>query len=137
MKLIILLSLGLSCFGSIRNMSLITVVWPDNVQFLRITLAWLCASCPCRCCASCVTGLAFALIYPLSVPQEFHWCWTAAGAARCALGSEASHALRCFRVTAREHCSVTTVPASLVPLGSVSVSASSNKQATRPMSVWV
>lgn len=93
--------------------------------------------CPCRCCASCVTGPASAPVLPPSAPQVSHWCWMAAGAARCVPGSEASPALRCFPATAREDCSATTAPASPETPGSVSVSASSNEPTTRPMSVWV
>lgn len=80
--------------------------------------------CPSRCCASCVTGPASAPVPPRSAPQESHWCWTAAAAARCAPGSEGSPAPSCSPATAREDCSATTAPASPETPGSVSVSAS-------------
>lgn len=80
--------------------------------------------CPSRCCASCVTGPASAPVPPRSAPQESHWCWMAAGAARCVPGSEGSPAPSCSPATAREDCSATTAPASPETPGSVSVSAS-------------
>lgn len=86
------------------------------------------AVCSCRCGASCATGPAFVPVRPPSVPPEFPWCWMAAGAARCAPGSEVRPALPWFPVTSGEDCSVTTAPASRGGLGSVSVSAPSNKQ---------
>lgn len=81
-----------------------------------------------RCCASCVTSLAPAPLLPPSVPQESRWFWMAAGVARFVHGSWASRAHTCFPATARGGCSVTTAPASLETLGSVSVSVLSKKQ---------
>lgn len=75
-----------------------------------------------RFCASCATGPASALLLSLSALRASLWCRTAAGAARCALGSEASRAQRCCPATGRKDCSVTSAPASLETLASVSVS---------------
>lgn len=122
------------------NMIIVAVITVTSEDFYFVLFSPPLHICilSCRCCASCVTDPAFALVPPPSAPSGCLWCWMAADAARCVPGSEASPAPRGFPAIPREDCSATTAPASLETLGSVSVSGSScNKQTTRPMSVWV
>lgn len=76
-----------------------------------------------RCAVSNVVPLVSAKALYQSAQKEFLSFSMGASAARCAPGSRARPAVRCFRVTVSEGYNVTTVPASLVTQESVSVSA--------------
>lgn len=85
--------------------------------------------CCLRCAVSNVEALVSAKALYQSAQKEFLSFSMGASAARCALGSRARPAVRCFHVTVSVGCNVTSVPASLVTQESVSVSANYfNKQ---------
>lgn len=98
-----------------------TLNYPDSDALMH-ALHNTC-SCCLRCAVSNVKALVSAKALYQSAQKEFLSFLMGASAARCAPGSRARPAVRCFHVTVSVGCNVTSVPASLVTQESVSVSA--------------